>query len=209
MKSKIIISVISIIVFSGFGYLSYSVLYSMYMKGIILESKEVAEAYISMYSEELDIDKLKSNEVFSDDICEILKEYQNQLKQKNNNYLDLNSYYLKYYNDEYSGELSYIPEVGENVESISVVGDMIVKGVENDRRIKIKDGKDIIMVNDLVFNSNGYDTLMYKGILMQINKDDVEETYDMIIKNPEYKMKAVRYEFSKDKKHIDFYLNHN
>lgn len=77
--------------------------------------------------------------------------------------------------------------------------------IEDDKRVIKGEEYDYINVRDLDFTKTGSDVVTYRGVNLWVLQENVPETYDRMIKNPDHIYKYVKYQESKEvnKKYID------
>lgn len=199
--------VVSVVLFLGF--LHYK---NERESDIVTLSIDVANTVIKMKrgidtSKEL---KSKSGDLVTQKVFDKIKEYQNSLKALNDVKFNVTEYYNKHFaleEDDVQGE-----DVGagasaddeqyvDETDTVSEKEDV----VENDSRIITEDGVDYIPVKLLDFADEGKDVIAYKGIYMTVERSDVPETYDEMIKNPKnyYIYKTHKILSENDKNYID------
>lgn len=161
------------------------------------QSIDVANTVASFYRGSNNIEELKSNseDYIKSDVYLKLNDYLDSLTDLNDRSLNL----TEYYDDRGFGEDE--DPIGEEAEKygvdklFSVVGDKDTdddaystqqEDIPDDTRIYTDSGIAYIKVKDLDFSDGGSDLIFFRGSYFEVNKVDVEETYDMIINNPEY-----------------------
>lgn len=181
---------------------------------LVENSVELSETISKLYKGQDTTKSLKANEGYlSDNVFIQLDSHLAELKSLNEVTLNITEYYTSRGFDDDSDPISDAAREEGITDLFTVAGDLddIVEEeiedyeeLEDDYRIYAKGGSDYILVKDLNFDPD-IDVVTYKGVNMAINKSEVPQTYDMLVKNPNYFFNYVTHRESTEKnlKYID------
>lgn len=142
---------------------------------LIEEAINTGNILVKTYTGKCDISNI-NKEYVSDDVIKVIEDFDKQLKKKDNNVINVESFFLAY---SEVNELGIVKESGSDKVLLPYTDEI-------DERIEYRDNVPVIPISKLDPNGEGFDSIPYKGIRLIINITEEFESYDKMIKNPNY-----------------------